>query len=146
MSERVIAIDKEDSHILFSRDSTSLCGDVVDSEVSILDDFRNPVHICENICDECLSQFQEWTETGGERAPTVRCECDMISESDGIETCNSVISAYRARELKNQGSSYPVCENCYKWILSFDSNGVETPYKEAKSWFENDGKEIVRDS
>jgi hypothetical protein len=143
MDEKVIAVDKNQRHILFSRESSSLCGEIVDGDVRILDDFRNPVHMYDSVCDECMSEFREWISSEGECAPTVRCECDMISKSDGIETCNSVISAYRARELKNQGESYPVCESCYKWILSLESNGVSTPYSEAKPWFEERGEEIV---
>lgn len=141
MNGKVIAVVRKSkyTHIAFAKKSTAFCDVVAEGDATVLDDYQSPYNISENICPECESNYREWIESVGVRCPTVRCECDMISAENGIETCDSVVSAYRARELDNisSGGSHPVCENCYKWILSLESNGVDTPYENADAWLEN---------
>ena len=138
MTEYKVAGVTDNGHICFSKLSQTLCDERINSEVRLLPDYENPAEDTNQTCSECKNQYEGWIEDNGSRAPTVRCECDMISKQ-GIETCDSVVSAYKARELSHpsEDRNMPVCPNCYRWICSIDTNSVTTPYEEAKQWLQN---------
>lgn len=128
------------NHVFFSKSSVSLCDKRVrDQSVRMLDDFEDLDNLDCNVCEECVSLYNDWISGNGSRAPTVRCRCDVrISLSDS-ETCDSVVSAFNARELCHPNAnrdSVPVCPDCYRWIKSIDTNSVETSYEEADPWLE----------
>lgn len=125
-----------DSHVFFMESDEALCGyNVGFEDTQILPDYVDVRERDTSMCEECITQYNMWLESGGVREPTVKCKCDAMS-SEGPERCQKVASAYKARELSHptRTRSLPVCPTCYRWIESLDSNSVETDYKEAEPW------------
>lgn len=135
-----LTVSKKVNHILFSRSSTSLCGEQIgDQDIRILNDFEGVEDSDGDLCEECVSLYEQWVSDNGERAPTVKCRCDVRTNLSDSETCGSIVSAFEARELCHPTAdrdTVPVCPNCYRWIRSIDANSVETSYEEADPWLE----------
>lgn len=141
--EKLVGIYRDArEHIIFDRNSHTICGKKAES-VEFLSDYVDVDERYDNICSECKDEYKRWKKSG-QRAPTVECKCDIISQ-DGVERCESIVSAYRARELSHpiKDRNVPVCPNCYKWIRSIGENGVETSYKNAEPWLEKSRPEVI---
>ena len=132
--------EEEVNHVLFSESSTSLCDKQIEGmDIRMLSDFEGIEVSADDICEECLSSYEQWISDNGKRAPTVKCRCDIKTNLSDVETCDSVVSAFKARELSHPSAerdSIPVCPNCYRWIRSIESNNVETSYEKADPWLE----------
>lgn len=130
--------NKKDRHLFFVRQDKALCEYKIGFEdIDIFPDYVDVRDYSDNICPDCLDEYKEWVSKGGTRSPTVKCKCDVMT-NEGPETCNTIVSAYKARELSHPTSdiNMPVCPNCYKWIRSLSSSGVETEYSKAQPWLE----------
>lgn len=133
-SDNLIGVNEH--HIVLSgAELETFCGESINQkETQYLDDYCEPMNKLDDVCVNCLNEYNNWLETNN-RDPTVRCSCDL--GEDGESWCAKVVSAYKARELQHPDSDQnkPVCPSCYRWIRYLDSNDVETKYEDAKAWF-----------
>lgn len=134
MNRKLITVSESD-HISFNIEDESLCGEVV-TECQVIQDYVD-VTERDGICQNCVSKYVDWRDNGGRREPTIKCECDIRSNEE-LEKCETVTSAYKARELNHPDadSPVPICKSCYNWIQSLDSNNVSTKYENAKPWLQ----------
>ena len=137
--------DESISHIFFSRSDKTFCGyDVGFEDTYILSDYIVVGEHNNNMCQECIHEYNKWLENDGKREPTIKCKCDAMT-TEGPERCEKVVSAYKARELRHPSRSknLPVCPACYRWIKSLGDNSVEVGYNDAQPWLSSTKPESI---